>query len=59
MRRPVLGDEVLEMNAGNLAHGHVAVVIHNYLQEPHQMLGRELNLPSKNYNPNQNQPIKN
>jgi hypothetical protein len=58
VRRPVLGDEVLEMNAANLAHAHVTVVIHNYLQEPHQMLRWVLELPFKKYNPIQNQPSK-
>ena len=44
VRRPILGNEVLEVNAGDLADSHVAVVVHDDLQQPHQMLRRVLDL---------------
>lgn len=38
MWRPIFGNEVLEMNASNLPHTHVTVVVYNDLQQPHEML---------------------
>lgn len=50
MRWPVLCNEVLEMDAGNLPYTHVAVTIHNNLQQSHQMLRCILNLQTNTPN---------
>lgn len=35
---PILGNEVLEVNTCYLTHSHVAIIVHNNLQQPHKML---------------------
>lgn len=44
MRVPIFSNKILEGNAGDLSNRQVATGFHNDLQQPHQMLGRELNL---------------
>lgn len=42
--RPILGDEVLEIDGGNLSNGHVAVGVDDDLEEAHRMLWGVLHL---------------
>jgi len=42
--RPILGDEVLEIDGGNLPDGHVAVGVYDDLEEARRMLWVVLHL---------------